>query len=555
MSQPGDGSLVKHPLSAVALCMGWCVVIVERSTLLGAAWILGAVALLVTAPLLGCTSDLPSDLPTTAAATGEASDCAPGSLVCIDERTSAVCGADGALDAQPLTCPDGLRCEPQTGHCGLPFCEAGAYTCADSEHLRRCQDDGRAYEPALGRCLGGRTCNGGRCTVCIPGALTCTTDRELSRCRPDGSRWEQLRLCGANLLCHSPSASCISTQCDGDSLLCASPNAYRVCRGPEAGWSEALFACNLQEICTGGACVFCPDGPTRCAPNGDLEICDASAGGYRVEPCPLMSACSGSPAACGVPPPPFCLAGAYDCAHSTALSLCNATGNGWEPGLTYCAMDERCGFGACLPGPPERRVMLVVEGSVRVAPHWATLFAGIWHAVSRSPLPAYGMTIFPSHVQPTLPPSFPQLPLGHLNGASILAAVFAANPPAGSAPLIETLDRLSESHPLFLGKPGVTVVIILAGAPQCDAPEAECAAALDRATRILHQVHDASVYAIVWRDVAAAPWAQLIADAGTEMADGGAHKPPPLATDGDSLAAAIGSFIAAAPSSPELAPP
>lgn len=521
--------------------MGWQVSIIERITCLSAAWARGVVALLFAAPLLSCASDFSG----ADAAIGELEACAPGSRVCVDDHTSAVCGPDGALDAKLLDCPVGLRCEPQTGHCQLPFCEAGAYSCADSEHLRRCQQDGRAYEPGLDRCLNGRTCNGGRCTVCIPGALTCANDGELSRCLADGSRWEGILLCGPDMLCHSPSASCISSQCEGDSLLCASPNAYRVCRGSEAGWSEALFACDLQEICTGGACVPCPDGPTRCAPNGDLEICDASVGGYRVEPCPLMSACSGSPASCGVPPPPFCVAGAYDCESSAALSLCNDNGNGWQPGLTYCAMGERCGFGACLASAPERRVMLVVEGSVRVAPEWATLFAGIWHAASHAPLHAYGMTIFPSHIQPTLPPSFPQLPLGHLNGASILAAVFATNPPAGSAPLIETLGRLGDSHPLFLGEPGVTVVVILAGPPQCDAPQEDCAAALERTTRILHEVHDASVHAIVWRDPAAQPWATLIAEAGSEDPKGGAPRPPPLVTDSDTLAAAITAFISA----------
>ncbi|MEZ4269442.1 MAG: hypothetical protein R3F39_24035 [Myxococcota bacterium] len=517
-----------------------------------------AAALLLAAALCACaTDDTAAPQPAGDASPDAAAPlaCSPGARLCIDERTSAVCGPDGALGPTPLDCPDGLRCDPGSGVCRLPFCEPGTYSCADPDHLRRCGQDGDGYEPDLERCLNGRTCNGGRCTVCIPGALTCTTDRELSRCRPDGARWDRVLTCGSDTLCHSPSASCISNQCDGDSILCVSPNAYRVCRGPETGWSDAVFACNLQEICNGGACVPCADGPTRCSETGQLEICDAAVGGYKAQACPAMSACSGHPAACGVPAPPFCLAGEYDCADGSARALCNAHGNGWEPGLSFCAMGQRCSFGACIPAGPARRVMLVVDGSVRVGPDWAALFAGIWHSVSNSPFDEFGLTIFPSHIQPLSPPSFPQLPLGHLNGTSILAAVFAANPPAGMAPLIETVERLGDDDALFLGEPGVTVIVVLAGDPVCETGEPDCAARLERATRILHEVRDATVHAIVWRSSDARPWAEIISEAGSEAVDGGGPKTPPLAVDAASLAAAITAILTTAPGSAELAPP
>jgi hypothetical protein len=130
--------------------------------------------------------------------------CEPGERVCTDANTAAVCGQDGAFQAERCAstqlCRDGFCIDS-----GL-LCSPGANVgCNDATSYRVCDDTGNDWEvvdcPATTpNCLGSGQCSSG---ICLPGQRRCATgDTDaVERCTADGEQWEVIQECGVGSSC------------------------------------------------------------------------------------------------------------------------------------------------------------------------------------------------------------------------------------------------------------------------------------------------------------------------------------------------------------------
>ncbi|MGM0576841.1 MAG: vWA domain-containing protein [Myxococcota bacterium] len=422
--------------------------------------------------------------------------CTPGRRFCLESGVSAVCGAGGDSVSAVVHCASGLVCDGALGQCQLPVCTPGEARCADDDHYRICAEDGAGWVGAPVACPDDRRCVDGDCRRCVPGAVACDGEQTIVRCDAQGETWSVQETCGSGERCHEPSGTCVSEACGGGSALCTSSTTYRLCRGPAEGWSEELHPCGVKELCVDGACVPCEDGPARCTSTWGMEVCDAEAGGYAETTCPLVTPCSGDPAGCRLPEPPFCIPGRPDCVDALSRQVCADDGRSWEEGVEGCPVGTVCNFGHCVDESCMGRLMLLIDRSASMADRWPDVYVATWRVLDAHLNVRYGLTFYPRQLDDLKAPSFPTLPIGHFNNVSVMAAVFAANPPRGPSPLLEVLGRMVESPETYFGDPGVHLVILTDGRPGCDGPAASCADDLGKLVSRLHDRHGVTTWPI-----------------------------------------------------------
>lgn len=143
-----------------------------------------------------------------------ASACAPGSTLCADDETAAVCKTDGKgyeqtkCAATTPSCADGqcVKCKPGTFYCGA------ATAGADSTVIMKCSASG-ADGDIVTTCAAGKICAKGACVgkqICTPAQTKCDGEGKALVCAPSGTEW-LATLCVADTTCKD--GACIKSGC------------------------------------------------------------------------------------------------------------------------------------------------------------------------------------------------------------------------------------------------------------------------------------------------------------------------------------------------------
>jgi hypothetical protein len=161
-------------------------------------------------------------------------------------------------------------------------------------------------------------------------------------------------------------------------------------------------------------------------------------------------------AACGAPDP-CCLT--EDGAAQGAPESCVASADDYPEALD-CPANEGLAY---LP-PTQPNVMLVIDRSGSMGPHWASLLQLTPYIEGMGAMTRTGLTLFPGVGECALGGEL-AVPLAQDNGDAVLGAL-ATTEPDGTTPMVETLQQLRESA--LLQDPGRDNVVILVADGQPD---------------------------------------------------------------------------------------
>ena len=339
--------------------------------------------------------------------------CVPGARYCTGAREAALCDEAGAGPASVTPCTGATACEPATGLC--------------------------------------------RATVCEPDKVQCLTLGTYHRCRADGSSWGEPEGCPAERFC----AEGACRACPAERVECLSEATFRQCAADSSGWSPET-PCPEGELCLGQACVPCAMEASCPTPDSLRRRCAEPGAAYDVTvTCPPGTSClDGGCYACSP--------GAEACADDGHSRRCAADGLSWEA-PTACAegevcLDGRCQLYLCVP-----QVLLLIDGSGSMVPHWSAVQAAVATLVTDNPALRFGLAVFPSGGASCGTDGLLQVTFAPNNGGAI-AAWFADYAPTGATPLWKALDEVDARAPAWFGEYGGTVVLLSDGEDTCFAP-------------------------------------------------------------------------------------
>ncbi len=402
--------------------------------------------------------------------------CGDGACVADHQERCDTCLAD-------CGCGEGERCEPAGGACG-PACTGDCTgracgddgcggTCGDCGAREACTQDGRCLpDPTCGdgACDGPETCADcaqdcpcadtcdaqGRCVGCVPdcGAAVCGDDGcggPCGACGPDEQCTDGR--CAAVCVPDCEGRACGGDGCGGDCGACAAPrsctpagacvaNCQPDCTGRacgDDGCGGTCGACGIDEICADGACAL--DCPGDCGPAGG-EACDAQ--------------------------------GARACVADPARPGCTT----WSRRVP-CAAGRACDGAACAGACTTPQLMVVLDRSAAMAPHWPAVQAALTRLLrTRGAAIRLGLRVFPAAGGDGCGAGALQPP-----GAVDADALAALRPP-GDAPAGGWAAALAQLEQGFgEGAEAQAVVLLAAGPDGCGGAAAARAATEQLAVR------------------------------------------------------------------------
>ncbi len=347
--------------------------------------------------------------------------CPPGRLFCISPRESGRCNAtgDGVLDV--TECTGATACEPSTGLCRTTICEPDKLECINLQDYQVCAFDGSGYGP-VETCEAPLFCADGRCRACTENEVECLSETTYRRCAEDASAWSDTLNCPLDFRCTvAGEAGC--KRCSLEKTCVSDTKARQRCTSGEVEWQEDT-TCALGSTCKDGVCLACEANRTECL-------------------------------------------------SETTYRACTSDGLAWSTPLT-CGADEAClpiaagsTEGRCLPYACSPRVLLLVDFSGSMSPHWESVRASVAAIVSANPDLRFGLKTFPDvdswgcDVSPTL-----EIPFAEDN-AGLFDAWFADNDPTGATPLADAMEVMRQNANAIFSELGGTIIVLSDGQDSC----------------------------------------------------------------------------------------
>jgi hypothetical protein len=285
-----------------------------------------------------------------------ATACEAGQWTCADSDVAQRCSEDGSAVAEDIDCaelsqvcsdgacvPDdcGAECEPDA-------CEPGQHRCA-GDRVTECTADGAGFRPSDEDCAAsGEVCFEGKCAprVCEPQHV-CHGNVSVS-CVDNGTR-EESEPCGAQTgsFCNPSSGQCQPYVCVPGSAVCQGRLATRCADDGSGPLATGLDCSERGETCWDGGCaaVVCSAG-FRCAGSALSRCGKAGSEWVPVMDCEAGTECDASAGACK---PATCVPNAPVCRGGIA-TVCEASGVGYVSGGADClAQGKTCLAGSCEP--------------------------------------------------------------------------------------------------------------------------------------------------------------------------------------------------------------
>jgi hypothetical protein len=271
--------------------------------------------------------------------------CKPGTTLCLDSRTQAVCNALGS-GYDSVVCPVSTSCAESGGAalCQPWICTPGTADCdAGGELLATCAVDGLSIADEVDCAANGQACHLAQCLpkICEPGTLFCS-GKEIHECTAGGTASTLLSTCSSWQYCDEVSATCATQVCTPNEALC-DDGVATVCDEAGSGPAPDGTECGDDEICYDGDCravicsgAFCQD--------GDAWVClDEGTYAEFDDECSANQYCDS-----GACISDTCIADAPTC-NGDVLTTCKADGSGPIAGGSDCTADDKVCEGGAYP--------------------------------------------------------------------------------------------------------------------------------------------------------------------------------------------------------------
>ena len=198
--------------------------------------------------------------------------CVPKDMSC-DGQLAMVCGGKGTeITVQDDCSKAGGDGKPRIcvgGQCVSSNCTPGSGLCADAETTAVCKADGKGYEQS--KCADATpVCSAGKCLKCKPGAFYCGTaaaggtSTVIMKCSASGSDGDIVTACETGKICAK--GACVpKVVCKAGESKCDGTKKALTCKGDGLGWAQTT--CASGDICEDGACVLdlvCVAGQSKC---------------------------------------------------------------------------------------------------------------------------------------------------------------------------------------------------------------------------------------------------------------------------------------------------
>jgi hypothetical protein len=153
------------------------------------------------------------------------------------------------------------------------------------------------------------------------------------------------------------------------------------------------------------------------------------------------------------------------CASLTSYHDCLPSGTGFDTLVRGCFEGSLCKNSQCVLSGCVPLVMLLVDRSGSMIPHWESLRASVKSVIADNPAAAFGLMAFPSDGA-CASPTFPSLPLNYQSQLEI-DTWFDDNQPNGATPLAYSVRAAAIVAESIWGGYGGALVVLSDGADTC----------------------------------------------------------------------------------------
>lgn len=334
---------------------------------------------------------------------------------------------------------------------------------------------------------------------CVPNQRTCVTPTSWAICTKTGTGHGLESDCAGQALCEPQSGLCKLPFCVPESRKCAGISTFQVCNASGTDFDEELRHCADGQVCVDGQCRACFPGRLSCADDTTPAICAEDGETFVPQsPCPSGQACYEFNGECR---PPVCVPGAPSCASLTSYHHCLPSGTGYDSLVQGCfdgslCKDSQCVLASCVP-----LVMLLVDRSGSMVPHWPAVRASVKSVIAQNPQAAFGIMAFPADGGCGAP-NYPSLPLNYQDEETI-DAWFDATMPNGATPLAYSMRGTALVAESIWGASGGALVVLSDGEDTCvpgGGPTQDDAVTLISSwARVLFEQHGVRSYAIGYK--------------------------------------------------------
>ncbi len=294
--------------------------------------------------------------------------CEPGTRACNDDDDVVECDSLGFAFSLIQDCSADNPCDTATLRCAEQVCVPNELSCVGSA-VALCDTKGIGYA-SITPCAGDELCDGGSCAkvVCVPDAYTCQGNK-IFQCNASGTALTESADC-ADKYCVPGEATCRDQLCTPGETTCYGKFAAS-CNSDGSAYVSTTDCSTTQEICVAGACEprVCEPNAYSCSAEGNVQRCNVSGSGFSYGQTCFKSHCVPGYFTCI---PDICEASQPTCFGQVA-SVCNGTGDGYEPGAVDCrAQDQACVDGACVPWVCEPNKYVCVGGEPYACNYYGT---------------------------------------------------------------------------------------------------------------------------------------------------------------------------------------
>ena len=198
----------------------------------------------------------------------------------------------------------------------------------------------------------------------------------------------------------------------------------------------------------------CTPGEVRCISLLESEKCTADAKTWFAQSCQSDETCIAEVGGCI---PHICEPFETSCTSDRTYRRCEASGIDYEDLL--CEGEYYCIEGQCLYGPCLGHVLLVLDTSGSMTPHWESVEASILSMIENNPSTRFGLLVFPGESKCGVSKT-PIITLRAHRAKEAFEAYFASNQPGNATPLLEAMKTIRSQHSaIFKGEEGMVVVL------------------------------------------------------------------------------------------------
>ena len=218
----------------------------------------------------------------------------------------------------------------------------------------------------------------------------------------------------------------------------------------------------LEVSVDSGDSEACSPGEVRCKSLLESEKCTADKTTWLPQLCQPEETCVAEFGGCI---PHICDPFSTRCTSDKTFRQCEASGIDFED--LICDEDSFCVEGQCLYGPCLGHVLIVLDTSGSMTPHWESVETSILTLIENNPKTRFGLMVFPGDSKCQVSKNL-EISLRAHRAREAFSAYFDYHLPGSSTPLLAAMQRLGEQHSgIFDGQEGV-VVVLSDGEDTCD---------------------------------------------------------------------------------------